>query len=259
MGTSLDDVPVLNATLSATAAGTAATLLATANSSAGKLATPSMNGQMLGGDSTDNKAVINTHNVFSCTVTSAYHIEGEVLGSTTLFMIDTGAAISLLRKDIWDKTSSDSIRMQPWPGQSLVAVDGSPLTVHGRVMLPVRLGNHKEEVTFAVTDRLTVEAIFGLDFLENNKCTLDLRRRTLTLSDSTTVLLSPSKPSAAEQLAVSATQTIRIPAASELEILAHITGAAPTHTYLLEQNPSKRLPVMVARALVTPTSPDIPV
>ena len=174
-------------------------------------------------------------------------------------MIDTGAAVSLLRKDVWDKTSSDSIRMQPWPGQSLVAVDGSPLTVHGRVTLPVRLGNHKEEVTFAVADGLTVEAILGLDFLENNQCTLDLRRRTLTLSDSTTVPLSSSKPSAAEQLAVSVTQTIRIPASSELEILAHITGAAPKHTYLLEQNPSKRLPVMVARALVTPTSPDIPV
>ena len=168
-------------------------------------------------------------------------------------MVDTGAAVSLLRKDIWDlTTSTNPPDLQPWPGQSLVTVDGFPLTVYGRATIPVKFGSHKVDVTFAIAEGLTAEAILGLDFL--NQCTLDLKNCTLTLADSTTLPLTSEESPSTGQLAVSVTKTLHIPAASELEVIAHVIGATSACTYLLEQIPNKRLPVVVARALVTPIS-----
>lgn len=53
--------------------------------------------------------------------------------------------------------------------------------------------------------------------------------------------------------------TLYIPAASELEVMAHITDPIPQQPCLIEQAPHKRLPVLVARAPVTPTSQAVPI
>ena len=87
------------------------------------------------------------------------------------FLLDTGAAVSLLRKDIWDHAilaAPNPPPLQSWTGQPLVSVDGSPLVVHGQAIVPVKFGSYTGNVMFVVTEALTIEAILGLDFLENN-------------------------------------------------------------------------------------------
>ena len=113
---------------------------------------------------------------------------------------------------------------------------------------------------FVVTEALTIEAILGLDFLENNGCTLDLRCRSLTLADSTTIPLSSEvKPESTTQLAVSVMSTLRIPPTSEVEVMGHVNGNISEYPHILEQLAHKRLPVRVARALVIPSSLGVPV
>ena len=80
------------------------------------------------GDSVGNCKAINMHNVL--TSSAAYHIYGQVFTTQTSFLLDTGASVSLLRKDIWDHATSTTPGpiLEPWTGQKLVSVDGSPLT-----------------------------------------------------------------------------------------------------------------------------------
>ena len=59
-------------------------------------------------------------------------------------------------------------------------------------------------------------------------------------------------------LKISLVETIRIPASCELEVMAHVSEYPTREPYLLEQVTHKRLPVCVARALVSPNSQKVP-
>ena len=46
-----------------------------------------------------------------------------VKGSPVEFMLDTGAAVSLVRKDVWDRLGGASrFGLSPWRGRHLVGV-----------------------------------------------------------------------------------------------------------------------------------------
>ena len=68
----------------------------------------------------------------------AYHVVGSIRGVDVCFMLDTGAAVSLLRKDVWDNVGSEH-RLSPWTGPRLVGVEGTPLEVHGVATLEISL------------------------------------------------------------------------------------------------------------------------
>ena len=185
------------------------------------------------------------------------------LETSASFLLDTGAAASLLRKDIWGRAilaTPNSPPLQSWTGQHLLSFGSSPLVVHGQAIVPVKFGSYTGNVMFVVTEALTIEAILGLDFMENNGCTLDLKCRLLTLADSTTIPLSPEvKPESTTQLAVLEISTLRIPPTSEVKVMGHVNGNISEYPHILEHLSHKRLPVRVARALVIPSSLGVPV
>lgn len=48
---------------------------------------------------------------------------------TTPYMVNTGAAVSLMHKDIWDKvnTGNQERELEAWAEQQLMSFDGNPL------------------------------------------------------------------------------------------------------------------------------------
>jgi len=46
-------------------------------------------------------------------------------------MIDTGTAVSLIRKDSWKETVDSQSVLLPWTGCDLIGVEGSKITVKG--------------------------------------------------------------------------------------------------------------------------------
>ena len=133
-------------------------------------------------------------------------------------------------------------------GQTLISVDGSPLKLHGCVTLPVDLGGCKSDVT--------VEAILGLEFLVTHQGTLNFQAGVLTLPDAV-IPLTPISSQRSETVPVSLVKDLHIPPSCELEIMGHVSSAL-CGDYLLEQTTHKRLPVRVARALVSTTEKGVP-
>ena len=168
--------------------------------------------------------------------------------------MDTGAAVSLLSRALWERVKPDGAELQPGISRQLVSVDGTPLQICGSAVVPVQLADRTYDINIVVAGGLTTEAILGLDFLEAHLCILDLGRRTLSLDGCNTIpfrAAPTNKPTI--PLKVSLVESICIPATSELEIMAHVSGLQGSQACLLEQAQYKRLPVRVARALVTPT------
>ena len=58
---------------------------------------------------------------------------GAVNGTLTTFVVDTGAAVSLLRADLWEKIQSPGALLEPWTNTSLVGANGTPIDVLGSV------------------------------------------------------------------------------------------------------------------------------
>ena len=58
--------------------------------------------------------------------TSAYHVAGYLNKVQVNFMLDTGAPVSLVRKDVFDQTRGELI---PWAGGGLVGVEGTSLEI----------------------------------------------------------------------------------------------------------------------------------
>ena len=112
-----------------------------------------------------------------------------------------------------------------------------------------------------VASALTAEAILGGDFLESNRCTLELGKRMLRFTTrGVAIAIQNSSPEPViVQARVTLTETVQIPAFSEKEVVAKIDKPLREGVWLLEGDQSGRLPVSVANALVNPVPLYVPV
>lgn len=63
-------------------------------------------------------------------------------GTPTSLLVDTGAAVTLLRKDEWDKISRvPSTELCPWGKRQLFRFDGTQLRVYGSAEVRLTLGD----------------------------------------------------------------------------------------------------------------------
>ena len=72
------------------------------------------------------------HNVFQVNPSGGYLLRGAVNGTATAFLVDTGAAVTLVRYDVWQQTATASKELEPWKGSLLLGVDGLPLHICGQ-------------------------------------------------------------------------------------------------------------------------------
>lgn len=109
-------------------------------------------------------------------VTSGKDCVLEVLvnGVPTSILIDTGAATSVLNRDLWDKAKQDGSELGDAEGRKLVGVQGEPLQLYGSACVQVQLAAEKFPVEVMVAETPTVDMNIGRDFLRNQECTIEM-------------------------------------------------------------------------------------
>ena len=189
-----------------------------------------------------------------------YRIDGAVNGVKTSFLLDTGATVTLVRADVWTKSGMKEMTLQPYAEQKLVSVNGSPLNVHGQGRAELDLAGKQLQLDVVVVSPLTVEAILGLDFLQQHRAAIDLEKQQLCLKDSGCTLPLCASPSTCTHLerSVRALENVAIPPHSEMEVLVGAQGPTDEGVWLLEACEDERSPVVVARALVQPKDARVP-
>ena len=192
-----------------------------------------------------------------------YHLNFSVKDTKVSFLLDTGASVTLLRKDIWDSIAVHSGKLLPYSEVKLVGVSGLPLTVHGTTTVSVKVNHDYTLPTdVLVVSPLTAEAILGLDFLQKHGGKIDLPNKRLHLSDrriSLPLQAPPMLSSPTKKIAVRAIERIEIQPGSIVEMMAKVDQADANGTWLLEESDRHRQPASVARALVQVSSGKVPI
>ena len=178
--------------------------------------------------------------------TGGHKISGMINGKESLFLIDTGAGVSLLQEELWKKVEEP--KLEPWSEQRLVSVDGSPIHVLGSTKFEISFAGKNFSQEMVVARSLTTGAILGLDFLQNNRAIIDLEKQQLSFNGSEKII-SLGGSSQVKGL-VCATETITIPPCSELEVMARVQEAPDGDVWILEEPEKGHPPATVARALV---------
>ena len=189
---------------------------------------------------------------------SNYTVCARVFSNEVSFLVDTGAAVSLVSSEVWERIKpSTAPRMNP-VGLRLVGVDGAPLQIQGSVTIELEISGKTFKQELIVVNALISEGILGLNFLEANDCVLDLARGELCSGGTRISLNTKQLPeNSTRHVEVVIPETLAITTTSEIEVM----GTMPLNcegTWMVVDKPVKKQLVLIARAIVVPQNGLVP-
>ena len=95
-------------------------------------------------------------------------------------MIDTGSAVSILSKKIFDKLGL-SISQLKGVLNTLTAADGGCIKTYGKTKLSFKLGDTDFDHEVIIADIDELHGILGFDFLEEHDVSISVTKAILTL------------------------------------------------------------------------------
>ena len=191
----------------------------------------------------NNTSAGDTIPAVSAHVTTDHSLQGTITGIPARFLVDTGAAASILSKQVWDKVSKQQeASLEVVSGRNLIGVEGSPLKILGAVHLQVIFERQQFNVCFLVADSLTTEAILGRDFLKDNSCVIDVGKNLITFGNVgfTLKLNCLAGDSQIAHVSVTLSNTLQVPACCEVEVMVNVPDGIAGGTWIVEGNTSTR-------------------
>ena len=197
---------------------------------------------------------------FSVCSVSELHVSGSIDGVTVKFLVDTGAAMTVITKDIWDLISQKhGTKALEATHRTLVGVQGKPLDVRGTAEFTADLSGEEFSTQAIVVDTLSSGAILGRDFLHKNECVIDMGENALRFKRrGVTLLLNSELGCQLARVDLVLDQPLHVPGASEIETMVKIPTAVKNGTWMVERTSDERNASVTARAVVSPHGGSIP-
>ena len=175
--------------------------------------------------------------------------DGWVRGRQYQILVDTGAAVTVIRPDVAEGLPSK----KPNRPYQLVTASGDNLPVVKEALLELTLGRSTVRLWVFVA-RVAEEVILGLDALRSHDATVDVGRRILRLGRDEVTLRGPNEPPGICK--VTLVGEVVVPARSEVVVRARLEGQRSRNLVLDRNTPLDGL--CVARVLL-PCREEVPV
>ena len=111
---------------------------------------------------------------------TCWFVSVDVCKTSVKFLVDTGSAVTLISKQVFDKLESGKSDLKPACSQ-LTAADGGLLNTYGQAVFKFKIGGRAFESNTIVADLNGLPGIIGLDFLEKNNANLNLKKGLLKI------------------------------------------------------------------------------
>ena len=223
---------------------------------AGKLQTlsPTVMGHLAEGNNyvTHDKGTVTLSSVNPAV---AYHV--SLYGHTSLFLLDAGAAVSLIHSALWTRCCSNVSLQRSFLVHQLMGVTDNPLTVRGAATLSLVIGKDTFHTPVLIVDDLTEDGIIGIDFLQTQHCTLNFQAQSLHFPDQHFKLDLQSTSCSMVTINAVLEETTTIPAQVEVEVSLRANNLdQQSGTWLLEDHLNKlsQQGAITARAVVSPST-----
>ena len=123
-----------------------------------------------GNNSESTCSSVNNSECYSITSNTILRINGLLGHSPVTILLDSGAAMSVVRLDTLPSEITYKIteaKLAP------VGANGTPLDVVGQIQIPVKIGTYQTEQVFTVVNTLTVDCLLGGDDLVIHEVIID--------------------------------------------------------------------------------------
>jgi len=202
-------------------------------------------------------------------ISSIVCVNGHIHTAPIKFMLDSGAAVSVVNHNIVKHIPITSIETRA------VGANGSPLDVTGQINADILLGDFATNQKFIVVRNLAIDCLLGADFLRIHGAILDCGNSTLSFGDTTGVSVPimmnqrGSESSESVNSILRAESDIEIPGraiqllsgraeatyTNRVTVLTEPTPSLPAHLYLacslgvIENNNSHPSPVTIFKGM----------
>ena len=113
------------------------------------------------------------------TPNAAMVVEGKLGDHCTWMLIDTGSAVTLVRKDVGREAAEVPVDHLTHPARPTVAANGEMLDFLGQGKLQLQVVDLHVQFPVFVARELTQECLLGADFLKQHNCVINMREQTL--------------------------------------------------------------------------------
>ena len=153
-------------------------------------------------------------------------VEGSLESSYVKFLVDSGAAVSVVDESILPQEARQRLR----PSTShTIGANGMPLDVVGRASLMVTLASFRQSHDFLIVRNLSVGCLLGADFLLQHGAIVDCTKRKLSLPGGEIPIISRLRPRNIDQsdpvtCIVAIAETVEVPGRTVQLISGKLTG-----------------------------------
>ena len=202
--------------------------------------------------------------IVSTATPQAVFTEGKVDGVAASILVDTGSAVTIVHRRLWERGQGDVRKLQQVSGGPVVVANGEPLHILGQTQSKIHLAGIEFAHNVLITGDVSQDCLLGADFLTSHGFVIDLQSQVLRQGQlSTPLLLQRGQcTSALSVCKVSVGNTVILRAGEEKLLFVNIDNSSyPTGTAgVLEPKEGfeDRHQLLVARVVATPDDGVVP-
>ena len=174
------------------------------------------------------------------------------------YLLDTGSTMSVLHSNIFKKLPQKMQTRLKTSNQKLRMADGSEVRILGTMNLPLFLDNQVIHQLMLVAD-IEIHVVLGFDFMNQNKCVIDVSSRTMQLNNQ--CILCQLESQVPSLFRITVRENVTIPSQSEMIIPAKSVGTILSVTNFAIDSTTDTLKnkgILVAKSLCSLTNDVIP-
>lgn len=187
-------------------------------------------------------------------------IKSTIFGNSVDCLIDTGATTSVLHSKVFLRLPEEKRPQLNRNCGDLRVADGEIIVPMGMATFPLRIDDKIYHCRMIVAD-IESPAVLGYDFLKDNHCEMHIGKGTILLNGKRIEChLESQKPNTIFRVAL--TETVVLPAASEMIIPTRVIGDLPIgHNAMVDNGSSVLMKrgIMIGKSLFRPSNEVIPV
>jgi len=107
-------------------------------------------------------------------------IKVKIFDHFVVALIDSGSGLSVISERLVRKLRLKIENLDRGQNSILIAANGSPINVKGKVSICIKLGGLSVPFDCLVVENLSQNLILGVDFLESTKALINWEERTVT-------------------------------------------------------------------------------